>query len=57
MVLQAIWALPSRWLARVTTLAWLAMRLRPTSLVALARTALARRIGPRSARPRTVSPP
>lgn len=56
-VLQAIWALPSLWLARLTTLAWLAMRLRPTSLVALARTALARRIGPSTGRPRTVSPP
>jgi len=57
MVLRVIWILPGRWLARVTTLAWLAMRLRPTSLVALARTALARRIGPRSSRPQSVSPP
>ena len=37
-------ALPSARLARLTTLAWLWFRLRPTTLTGLARTALARRL-------------
>jgi glycosyltransferase involved in cell wall biosynthesis len=57
LVLRTIRALPGRSLARVTTLAWLALRLHPISLVALARTALARRLGPSAGRPQTVSPP
>jgi glycosyltransferase involved in cell wall biosynthesis len=57
MVLRAIWALPSRALARVASLAWLAMRLHPFSLVALARTALARRMEPHASQPQNVSPP
>src|SRR5262249_31646410 len=42
--LKTIWALPGRWLARVATLAWLWLRLRPTSLIGLARTAFAGRL-------------
>jgi glycosyltransferase involved in cell wall biosynthesis len=56
LVLRAIGALPSRSLAGVMMLAWLALRLRPTSLIALARTALARRFGSGASRPQTVGP-
>lgn len=56
-VLNAIWALPGRRMARLATLAWLAMRLRPTSLIALARTALTRRIERRGDLPESVSLP
>ena len=41
--LKVIWTLLGRQPARLATLAWLSMRLRPTSLFELARTALARR--------------
>jgi glycosyltransferase involved in cell wall biosynthesis len=44
--LKTIWALPGRWLTRVATLAWLWLRLRPTSLAGLTRTALAGRMKP-----------
>jgi glycosyltransferase involved in cell wall biosynthesis len=42
--LKTIWAMPSDRLARLATLAWLWLRLRPTSLLGLARTALAGRM-------------
>jgi len=42
--LRTIWVIPSHRLARFATLAWLWLRLRPTSLIGLARTALAGRM-------------
>ncbi len=61
-ILNAIRALPGRRIARVAALVWLAIRLRPTSLIALARTALMRRIErrgdwPKGDLPKSVSPP
>ena len=52
-VIRAIWRIARGRVARLATLAWLGLRLRPTSLVGLATTALARRFerGSRRAQP------
>jgi glycosyltransferase involved in cell wall biosynthesis len=49
-LIRAVWAVASGRPARIATLAWLWLRLQPTSLVGLLRTALARRIERATAR-------